>query len=175
MFLNLFNVVMMIIVPLIGTTPLKNIKFEPPVKIYGAPSNTFKSYMRHTAITRTTSDQYKLQNSEKTYTGQYGIRMVGERYCIALGSAYSNKIGTWIDIILENGTYIPCILADQKADKDTDSTNRVHISDGSLVEFVVDIDSLDSVIKRTGNVSNACDDWNSPVNKVIVYTIREEF
>lgn len=119
--------------------------------------SSVKSWMPHrkgsgSSIFSTTSDQYKLQLS--AYTGDHGIRTVDGRYCIAVGSHYATKIGTKIDVVLETGTVLWCILADQKADKDTDSTNSYHTCDGSYVEFVVDTSVLDSAAKRSGNMSS---------------------
>ena len=84
--------------------------------IIDVPANSgFKSYMPYTAITSKNSNQYKLQHTE-AYTGEHGIRQVDGRYCIALGSYFGKEIGTYYDLVLENGTVIPCILADRKAD-----------------------------------------------------------
>ena len=87
-------------------------------------------------ITSKSSDQYRLQ--QIAYTGMYGIRQVNGRFCVAVGSAYTTQIGQYIDLVLEDGAVIPCILADCKADIHTD-TNNILTSDGSLAEFVVDI------------------------------------
>lgn len=137
-----------------------------------APNNTRKSYMSYKAITLKTSRQYKLQ--QIAYTGTHGIRQVNGRYCVALGSAYTKTIGTYVDVILENGEVIPCILADQKQDIHTDTTNRVCF-DGSLVEFVVDMDYIINKVRITGDVSNACEEWKTQVEEVIVYEKVEEF
>ena len=80
--------------------------------------------MSYKCITSTSSPQYKLQKN-KAYTGKYGIRQVDGRYCVAIGSHFTSKIGILFDLILENGIVIPCILSDQKADEDTDSRNIV--------------------------------------------------
>lgn len=134
---------------------------------YYAPYNRIKSYMPYTAITSRSSAQWKLQ--QIAYTGTHGIRQVNGRYCIAVGSAYTSKIGQYIDLVLENGTVIPCILADQKADKDTNSENTITEHDGSLVEFVVSSSNLSRSVRRMGDISYAQDDWNSMITQVIVY------
>jgi hypothetical protein len=113
-------------------------------------NNSFKAYMSYRAITSTNSPQYKLQ--QRAYTGNYGIRMVDDRYCIAVGSYYTTKIGTKIDVLMENGTVIKCVLADCKANKHTDSTNRAN-PNGGIVEFIVDINNLDSTCRRMGDMS----------------------
>ena len=134
---------------------------------YYAPYNRIKSYMPYTAITSRSSAQWKLQ--QVAYTGRHGIRQVNDRYCIAVGSAYTSKIGQYIDLVLENGSVIHCILADQKADKDTNAENTVTEHDGSLVEFIVDSGNIDRSVRRMGDISYAQDNWNSMITQVIVY------
>ena len=138
------------------------------------PRNHIKSYMGHHMITATSSPQYRLQHT-LAYTGNYGIRQVNGRYCVALGSAYTTKIGTYFDLILENGTVIPCILADQKDDKDTDWSNRITEHDMSLTEFVVSEGSLSSNVTRMGDISYVTSSWNSPVKYIKIYDYVEEF
>ena len=135
---------------------------------YIAPTTSgFKSYMPYTAITSKSSLQYKLQQS--TYTGTYGIRQYGNRYCVAIGTAFNADVGTYFDLILTNGTIIPCIVADIKADKHTDSNNMVTIANGCLTEFIVDNSALNRKAKRMGDISYCNEDWDSRVEKIRVY------
>ena len=127
----------------------------------------FKSYMSYTAITSKSSPQYKLQQS--TYTGVYGIRQYGDRYCVAIGTAFNADVGTYLDLILVNGTVIPCIVADIKADKHTDSNNMITIANGCLTEFIVDSSALNKNAKSMGDISYCNEDWNSRVEKIRVY------
>lgn len=137
-------------------------------KEYQLPKTSgFKSFMGYKAITSVTSPQYKLQ--KKAYTGSYGIRQVDGRYCVAVGSHFTNTIGTKFDLVLENETVIPCILSDQKADKDTDVNNIVTVHNGCVSEFIVDVPNLDKNIKRMGDVSYGDPNWKSPVAKIRVY------
>lgn len=137
-------------------------------KQYNVPNNSgFKSYMPYTAITSKSSKQYKLQ--QIAYTGNYGIRMVDNRYCVAIGTAFGAEIGTYFDLVLKNGTVIKCVLADVKANKDTDSKNMITSHNGCVSEFVVSSISLNSKAKRDGDISSCRKDWNSPVVKVVVY------
>ena len=136
------------------------------------PYNRIKSYMSYKNITNKSSDQYKLQ--QIAYTGTYGIRQVNGRFCVAVGSAYTTQIGQYIDLVLEDGTIIPCILGDCKADEHTDSRN-ILTSDGSLAEFVVDVPSLSKTVRYTGDISTACDDWESMITRIIIYDKVEEF
>ncbi len=140
-------------------------------QIYSTPYNHIKSYMPFQAITSKISDQYKLQ--QIAYTGQYGIRQVNGRYCIAVGSAYTTIIGQYIDLVLDDGTIIPCVLGDCKADKDTNSSNTL-TNDGSLAEFIVDIPSLSRTVTYTGDISTATEDWESMITSIIVYDKVEE-
>ena len=135
---------------------------------YIAPiTSGFKSYMPYTAITSKSSPQYKLQQS--TYTGAYGIRQYGDRYCVAIGTAFNADVGTYLDLILANGTAIPCIVADIKADEHTDSNNMITIANGCLTEFIVDSSALNKNAKSMGDISYCNEDWNSRVEKIRVY------
>ena len=134
---------------------------------YDVPQNSIKTFMPYTAITLKSSVQYKLQ--QMAYTGNYGIRQVDGRYCVALGSAYTTNIGQFVDLILANGNVIHCILADCKADKDTNSEGTLTVHDGSLVEFVVDSQALSRKVRYAGDISKACEEWESPVESIIVY------
>lgn len=113
-------------------------------------NNSFKAYMSYKAIMKGNSPQCKLQ--KKAYTGNYGIRMVDDRYCVAVGSYYTTQIGTKIDVIMENGNVVKCILGDGKSDRHTDPTHRAN-SNGCVVEFLVDINSLDRTCRRMGDMS----------------------
>ena len=127
----------------------------------------FKSYMPYTAITSQSSNQYKLQ--QMAYTGNYGIRMIDGCYCVAIGTGFNADIGTYFDLILENGTIISCIVGDVKADKHTDKDNMVTVANGCLTEFIVNSSALDRNAKRMGDISYCCDEWNSRVKKIRVY------
>lgn len=136
---------------------------------YDVPNTSgFKSFMDYRAITDKSSAQYRLQN-EYAETGDYGIRMVNGRYCIAVGSYFTDDIGQYIDLILENGTVIPCVLSDQKANAHTDSNNIVTVHSGCASEFVVDTPRLNNEAKIRGDMSYSTDNWNSRVVMIKVY------
>lgn len=136
---------------------------------YSVPSNRgFKSFMPYKAITSKSSPQYKLQYNY-AYTGNYGIRQIDGRYCVALGTAFNASVGTYVDLVLANGTVIPCILSDVKADCDTESNNIVTAHNGCVSEFLVDKSVLESNAKRDGDISSCQEDWKSPVVTVRVY------
>lgn len=138
-------------------------------KEYDVPdTNGFKSYLPYTSITDRTSLQYKLQNNY-AYTGNYGIRMANDRYCIALGTAFNAEIGTYVDLVLKNGEIINCILADIKADIHTEDNNMITAHNGCISEFIVDKWALSEKVRIAGNISKCKEEWDSKVVKVIVY------
>ena len=142
---------------------------ECPYTSYLTPNNIIKSYMDYGYIK--TWKQHDLQKI--AYTGNYGISQVNGRYCVAVGSAFTTEIGTYIDLVLENGEIIPCVLADCKDDEDTD-INNIITHDGSLAEFVVDTDFLSKTVKYTGDISNATENWKSKIIEVRVYERKVE-
>ena len=138
-------------------------------KEYHIPnSEGFKSFMSYKTITDKSSRQYELQK-EYAYTGDYGVRKVNGRFCVAIGTAFDVKTGTYFDLILENGTVIPCIVGDIKAENHTLSDNITTAKNGCVSEFIVDIRKLKRNIKTHGDVSYAESSWNSPVVKIYVY------
>lgn len=136
-------------------------------------NNGFKSYMSYKAITHKSSKQYKIQN-EYAYTGTYGIRQVNERFCVAVGTFFQMEVGTYFDLVLENGTVIPCILSDVKDNKHTLSDNITTASNGCVSEFITDIKCLPCKVRNnkgtgTGDISDCCAEWDSPVKEIRVY------
>lgn len=137
---------------------------------YDTPTNNaFKSYMDYRTITDKTSEQYKLQ--KQAYTEWHGIRVVDDKYCIAVGSYYSTTIGQNIDVILKNDNVIHCIVADLKKDIHTDSTNRQN-PNGSIVEFIVDTDVLHERIQDSGDISFFENVWGTDLFSGEIDTIR---
>lgn len=144
-----------------------------PLKLqeYDVEDRSIKSFMSYESISSKSSNQYQLQ--QNAYTGEYGIRKIHNRYCIALGSYFTTETGTYIDLILQNGIIVPCILADCKSDIDTDNLHMKTMHDQSLVEFIVDTKNIDSYVLKTGDISNSCAEWNSPIIKIKIYDKKE--
>ena len=149
---------------------------KPSYKIYNAPyTNGKKTFMpyavykngRYMSVFSPSSKQYELQQC--CYTGIYGIRQCKNRFCVALGSAFGLSIGQFFDLCLDNGEVIKCIMADQKADVHTDSSNIITVHNGCMSEFIIDNKKLNSLANRMGDVSYCTDLWNSRVVKVKVY------
>ena len=130
-------------------------------------NNSFKSYMDADTITSRNTDQYKLK-AKYIIDEQTGIWTVDERYCIAVGSYYTQSVGTYIDIVMENGSTLHCILGECKRNRDTDHTNRQN-HNGSVVEFIVNISSMPSMVRKMGNCSYACEEMKGEIKSIIVY------
>lgn len=141
---------------------------------YNSPSrNSFKAYEDSRCITNKSSPNYKLKSQYKL-DPKSGVYMVGDRYCVALGSYYATKIGTKIDLVLKcNGKrhILKCILADQKSNKDTVKNHKVH-KDGSIVEFVVSINSISKKAKYMGDISYAFKKFRGRITRIRVYKER---
>lgn len=134
---------------------------------YNVYDNGNKAYMDWECISDYNSNQYALQ--EQAYTDlETGIRMVGDRYCIAVGQAFCTKIGTKIDIVTEYGNTIKCILGDCKANCDTDYTNMYALN-GSCTEFIVNTSSLPYMARNMGDISYCKDNLKGKVVKIKVY------
>lgn len=104
----------------------------------GKCNSITKHYMPYHLVTNKTSKQYYfLRDADATTDKETGIRLHDGRYCIAVGSYYTSKIGTKINLIMENGSTVKCVLGDQKADRDT-IVNHSQAIDGSIVEMIVD-------------------------------------
>ena len=139
---------------------------------YQSPSsNTFKSYEDADCITDSTKlAQGRLK--KKYHLDKSGVWMVCNRYCIAIGSYYTKKIGVKIDLVLShNGRKhtLKCITADSKSDKDTINNHRVH-KDGSIVEFVVKSSALNKKARYTwGDISYAGKQFRGKIVEIRVY------
>jgi hypothetical protein len=139
---------------------------------YSSPSSkSFKSYEDASCITNNTSlGQGKLKQSYHLDSST-GVYMVGDRYCVAVGSYYTKTIGKKIDLVLSvNGKkhVLKCIAADSKADKDTVNNHRVH-KDGSVAEFIVHTSSLSSMARRMGDVSYTGSQFRGSIVEIRVY------
>lgn len=153
--------------PTIKEEEVPNVKATIYITKDAPDGSSFKSYMDAVAIRNKRSRQYRLKASY-ILDPDTGIYMVDGRYCVALGSYYTTEIGTKVDVILDSGDIIPCILADCKSDTHTDKTHRQN-PNGSVVEFIVRTQSLSRTVRRMGDCSYAREDWGGNVTGIIVY------
>ena len=142
-------------------------------KTYSSPSsNSFKSFEDADCITDSTKLAHGRLKRKYHLDYRSGVWMVGNRYCIAVGSFYAGeKVGVKIDLVLShNGRKhtLKCITADSKADKDTIKNHRVH-KDGSVAEFVVKTSSLPQKARLMGDVSYAGKQFKGKIVKIKVY------
>lgn len=114
------------------------------------PHDTFKSYIRWTALSRS-SPQGQLC-AKATADPSTAIMKYNGRYLVALGFAYSDRIGEEIDIVMESGQVIPAIVGDWKAREHTDSNNSASLNNGSIVEFIVSSnEAANRAVNGSGN------------------------
>jgi hypothetical protein len=138
-----------------------------PDPFYG--QSTFKSYENYLNITRKTSPAYKLQ--QEAYTGNYGIRMVGDRYCVAMGGYWAKEIGTKMNVYLETGEMIPVILGDNKQDRHTLNNQRIGADNRDVLEFIVDVSEIPTKVKNCGNFNVI---FKGKVSYIVVVETGEE-
>lgn len=146
---------------LLTTTP--TYALTPSYTSLGVPTNvntSFKTFMDYRAITNKASAQYKYIKQWGWRDEQGFMRATGERdlgitddyYLIALGSYYGTEIGTKYRITTDTGNVFYGILADQKDDKHTNSTNQ-YAANKDVVEFLVDTRYLNKSVRRMGSAN----------------------
>lgn len=136
---------------------------QPNIVSLAAPSS-FKSYMDYRTITNQGSYAYKLQ--QQAVTDENGLRKIDDYYCVAMGTHYG-KVGDKLYIETDEGACWKVILADIKSDKHTDSTNSYTLSNGCMMEFIVDTRQMPGSIKRSGTVNGLGFQGNITVVKKI--------
>lgn len=107
---------------------------------------SFKSYMDYKYITNTDSVQYELQ--QDAWTDENGLRRYGDEYMVAVGSYYGD-VGDHIEITLDTGEVLECIIGDSKGDR------YYHLcgKGANVVEFIVDTHKLDKTVTKMGDCS----------------------
>lgn len=73
-------------------------------------------------------------------------------YLVAMGSGWGVELGDTFLIITDEGNIFSVMICDEKADRDTDSTNTVTRTNGCMVEFYVRRDLLNHSVKHHGTV-----------------------
>lgn len=113
----------------------------------------FKTYMDYRKITNKSSKQWALQQLAET--NENGFRVFNGKYLVAVGTYYCKDVGKEMRITLEDGKEINVMVGDIKQDIHTDKNNQYMTDNGNIVEFIVDVDKLDPLTKKLGNVSNS--------------------
>lgn len=124
--------------------------------------NTTKTVLPYKAFGKNTN-QAKLQSL--CQTNEVGLRVYDGRFTIAVGTYFNTAIGQYFDLVLENGTVIPCIMGDLKADIHTDSRGLFTEASGCMTEFIVDR----TYLPNKNSATYCYEAWNSKVINVVVY------
>lgn len=119
-----------------------------PVDVCNA-DNSIKNYMDYRAITDMNSKQYQIVSNAENFNG---LLYYNGAICVALGSVYG-EVGTVYKITLESGRVLLVIKADEKSDAHT--VNRCNNANGSILELIVDSESMDELVKETGNYNDS--------------------
>lgn len=127
--------------------------------------NEVKKFERYTLLTQW--KQAELQTL--AHTDKNGMRKVGERYCVALGSYYTTEIGTKLDLVMAGGNVIPCVLGDVKSDMHTDSLHQRGRNGGCVAEFIVDDDKLPTEARTRGSV-HWIPEFAGEIRSIRIYT-----
>lgn len=113
---------------------------------------SFYSWMCYSTITDKSSEQYEMQ-STLAYTDAQGFRRIGEDYCVAMGSYYTNyDCGSRYKITLDNHYTFTVVIADIKQDIHTDPTNSYVEHNGNVIEFIVDSKVMPKKALTLGNL-----------------------
>ena len=124
--------------------------------------NTTKTVLPYRAFGKNTN-QAKLQSL--CQTNEVGLRVYDGRFTIAVGTYFNTAIGQYFDLVLENGTVIPFIMGDLKADIHTDSRGLFTEASGCMTEFIVDR----TYLPNKNSATYCYEAWNSKVVNVVVY------
>jgi hypothetical protein len=124
---------------------------EETTPTYLSKDSGFRSWMPYTAITQTSSLQYKVVRLATPDSN--GLLKIDDKVVVALGTGWSLNVGDTAKVVTEFGEF-DIVVGDIKADCHTDSANKVTLHNGCVVEFIVDQSTLDSQIKVSGNVAS---------------------
>ena len=116
-------------------------------------TGSFKSYMDYRAITDESTRQWGLQQIANT--DQQGFRKLNDCYMVALGTGFAPEVGICFEVEFSTGKVIAVVSGDIKDNSDTDNGNKYHLSDNSMIEFIVDEDKVDVSALYHGDMSYA--------------------
>lgn len=101
-------------------------------------SNSTKTYMDYRATTATLSRQYQFIHNEMTVDTKTGFLYDKDGFIGAALGSYYGQIGDRYYFTLDSGVVLPIVKCEEKSDNDTDYSGCYHLSDGSVIEFVID-------------------------------------
>ncbi|MCM1215423.1 MAG: hypothetical protein NC548_13000 [Lachnospiraceae bacterium] len=135
----------------------------------GIDFSSFQPYEDYSVITNKRSAAYSITRSDRAYNDENGLRRYDltedqfsidgkDDYVIALGTFYKPKgtCGQRYLIVTSTG-YYTAIAGDEKADEHTDDMHMftLHCNGevAGIVEWLVDTDTLNSSMRRSGNIA----------------------
>jgi hypothetical protein len=150
---------------------IRFIRHDLPDEYYpGIDYSSFQPYLPYDLITNKQAPAYDVVHSQNAYTDEYGLRRYyrdeetefkinGQNdYIIALGTFYKDKgvVGNRYLIVTTNGMYT-ATTGDEKCDSHTDPMHMFssHADNkAGVIEWIVDKNSLNDNIRRSGTVTN---------------------
>ena len=111
-------------------------------------TSSFKSWMPYQAINAKNSKQYELQQIAYTES-KYGLRMIDSYFLIAVTSQFGN-VGDLVEVHTSDMSFY-AIIGDIK---DAGHDDCQSLIDTSVVEFIVDNDTLHDSIRVSGNLNS---------------------
>lgn len=177
-----------------SATELLSTTFDMPVtgtiqaddvwNVTGATQMCF-TYMGWQLITNTRSQQYKWRQElfpewDATYGSEEafdeeGFGKVDGRYVVATSASKDGGlayVGQCLDVVLTDGTVIPCIVGDIKSSKDANWTVFGHMSSSSsicIIEFIVDKEMWYNTGHANPGRPSCKPEWSSPLDHIILY------
>lgn len=143
---------------------------EPELQSFAIPAvqTDFKTFMDYRTITSKSSVQWQMQ--QEAETDNEGFRIWNSYYMVAMGTYYAPYCGRIFSVTLSSGRVFQCVVADIKADKDTDDNNQHR--NGNIIEFIVDGDQIPDICWKMGDMSWAPEaDMRGDVEKIeLVYS-----
>jgi len=108
--------------------------------------------MSYKSITNKKSQQWELQ--QQAYTDKNGLRKIYDYYLVATGSYWAEyKCGNKYIVTLETGIEFKIIIGDMNVDSACDPERKYFTINGSVLEFIVDMEKLPAAVKLAGDIS----------------------
>lgn len=130
----------------------------------------------YTAVNDRSMPQWRLQQIAKT--AENGVRVVqdpnGEwRYCVALPVYWAGgthlDIGRCVDIHMENGAVLKCVLGDTKRPwKSVNGEGKYGIGHNEVIEVQCDLSKMNPIVPQMGDASYIGDEWVGEAKKIVV-------
>ena len=86
---------------------------------------------------------------------------------VAVGTGWGFGLGCEIEVILCTGISFTAVVGDIKSDNHTDCTNRFTAVNGCVVEFIICVNTINPMVRRTGDLSSiGFDGYVVSINKL---------